>query len=57
MKNKSLLYAVLLNLLLIAYGLFSISIALDVLFPVQENHTPTKEIILDSGNKIEIYNM
>ncbi|MBQ6850640.1 MAG: hypothetical protein IJN77_06355 [Oscillospiraceae bacterium] len=57
MKNKSLLYVVLLNLLLIAYGLFSLSIALDVLFPVQENHTPTKEIILDSGNKIEIYNM
>lgn len=57
MKDKSLNCTIILYLLLIAYGLSSLSIALEALFPLQDNPVPVEEIITDSGNKIEIYNV
>ena len=56
MKNKQY---ILVLMVLLFLGLFSLSVAVNVLFPeiIDTPAQPVKEIITPSGNKIEYYDI
>ena len=59
MKNKQYILVLMALLFLVIYGLFSLSVAVNVLFPekIETPAQPVKEIITPSGNKIEYYDI
>lgn len=59
MKNKQYILVLMALLFLVIYGLFSLSVAVNVLFPekIDAPAQPVKEIITPYGNKIEYYDI
>ncbi len=59
MKNKAIIYTIIICICLIIYGIFSFSFAMDSFFPKKTDTSgqPVEEIVTLAGNKIEIYNI